>query len=191
MLPAATHAASPDTSAADLNAARLRTNARGLPVLGTWGLTNIAAGTVGYLATDPGEARAFWGMNALWGVVNTALAGFGTYRARKQLAQLPTTETEASYRKWRRDRRIFLINAGLDVVYAGAGVAMLAYGRGDGADNPAQMRGFGNALVMQGAALFLFDLAMWAAHGRAKGAWQKLLAGVGVSGIGVGVRLGL
>ncbi len=184
-LPQIAKAALPDS----LNAARIRTNQTGLKILLGWGAVNIAAGAVGYATADGEEARRFCQMSAFWGIVNGAIAGFG-YRNALREAERTYTPEEA-YKKHHRDRRVFLLNAGLDVLYVGAGVYLHGRAGRPAADNPALLRGYGNAVLVQGAFLLLFDAAMYTVHGTRQGAWRRWAERVEVSGNGVGLRLPL
>lgn len=173
-------------TADSLNAARIRKNATGLKILAGWGTLNIATGIVGSLAADDDEARRFHQMNAFWGGVNLTLAGVGIYRAHREVGK--TRAPAESFKQYQRDRRIFAINAGLDVLYAGAGVYLIRRGNSTLATKPTLMSGYGKSLLLQGAVLFAFDAAMWAAHGRQSKAWQRAMEKIDVSDSGVGLR---
>ncbi len=134
----------------------------GMSVLTTWSVANIAGGTIGNFATT-GRARFFHQGNALWNTVNLVIGVIGLVgqsRERKRPVDLATSRTRSE-----KAQLAFAINAGLDVLYIGAGGAMWQLGQ-DTLEGPTQARvvGYGQALVLQGAFLFAFDVAMLAAH---------------------------
>ena len=116
---------------------------RGMWTLNSWAITNMATGVpLSLTVTDPTEA-AFHQMNAGWNIVNLGLAS--TSLIRKQPADP------------QKLAKIFWINAGLDVGYVAAGLAMAHKGRET--NNP-QLEGWGNSIALQGGFLFGFDAVM-------------------------------
>ena len=119
--------------------------------LTSWAATNIAGGTTAYyLAKDP-EWKYFHEMNVLWNTVNMGVGIAGILSERKSRKMLDLAE---SLKAQKKVERIFLFNSGLDLLYIGGGVAML---QTKNAKNPERMRGYGNALILQGSFLLLFD----------------------------------
>jgi hypothetical protein len=59
-----------------------------------------------------------------------------------------------------------LINAGLDLGYIGLGLWMQERGQRPGIDNAARLRGWGNAILVQGGFLLAYDLVAFVAHAR-------------------------
>ncbi|MGW8314698.1 MAG: DUF6992 family protein, partial [Bacteroidales bacterium] len=59
-----------------------------------------------------------------------------------------------------KTQQLFLINAGLDVVYMGAGILLkriaVKYPK-----NESRLIGYGDSVILQGAFLFIFDLVMY------------------------------
>jgi hypothetical protein len=66
-----------------------------------------------------------------------------------------------SLKAQKKVERIFLFNSGLDLLYIGGGVAML---QTKNAKNPERMRGYGNALILQGSFLLVFDAVEYFLH---------------------------
>lgn len=130
---------------------------RGMTVLGGWAAGNMAVGAVGSWQAD-GETQAIHQMNLLWNTVNMGLATMGYFRSKKPLtASNAYQATDLSY----RPEKTLIFNAGLDLGYIGAGLYLIE--RGKQRTNLAardQSVGFGKSLVMQGAFLFLFDVAL-------------------------------
>ncbi|MFO7617277.1 MAG: hypothetical protein R6V75_08490 [Bacteroidales bacterium] len=132
-------------------------NQIGMGVLGGWAMGNLITGGIGALKYS-GEAKYFSQMNLMWNVVNLSIAGIGLYG---NLAADPFQMTpDQMMSEHLKSQRIYLINAGLDVIYIGSGVLLnrlssRSIKRGE------LMAGYGRSLVVQGAFLMAFDLIMW------------------------------
>jgi hypothetical protein len=111
----------------------------------------------GALADDP-ELRAFALGNAGWNTVNAGIAV-------ASLASMPAQRTETDPavigRRARSLETALLVNGGLDLAYVGTGVGLAL--AGDRGDRPT-WKGLGEALVLQGAFLLVFDSVTWARH---------------------------
>lgn len=122
--------------------------------LGAWAVGNIALGTYGYLNYS-GEEKYFHQMNALWNTVNLGLALTGLINDKyTDFEDIQFIEHN------KRMERIFLINAGLDIIYIGAGMALLKMDQ-DKIELEHQFNGYGKSLILQGGFLFVFDLIMY------------------------------
>lgn len=172
-------------SFASLNTQRIHTNTTGMQVLGAWGAANIVTGVTGYLTADDNEWRSFHQMNTLWGVVNLGIAGAGYLGARKE-AKLSYTPADA-LRRHEANRRLFLLNSGLDGLYIGTGIYLTEHAKSE-TSHPEVWRGYGKSIALQGIGLLLFDAVMYAAHGRKDRQWYKLLQGVTMTGNGIGLH---
>lgn len=171
-----------DAAFAQLNERRIATNKTGMTILGAWGAANIVGGVAGTLAATDQEWKSFHTMNALWGAVNLSIAGVGCIGARKEAKQ--TLSCDKMLDRYESGKRLFLINAGLDVIYIGSGMALASYA--DELDNPARWRGYGKSVMMQGIFLVIFDGTLFALHQHQNKSWYKLLEGACVTGNGVG-----
>jgi hypothetical protein len=169
-------------SLADFNAQRLHKQKTSMMILGGWAVGNIAIGTA--LASQrQGESRYFHGMNAGWNLINLGLATAGYFGA-SSLEELDLYNSiQAQYKL----QKIFLFNAGLDVGYMAGGLYLVERARRT-EDNPERLRGFGKAILLQGAFLFAFDLGayLWQAQGNAS--LQPLLQGLSFDGQSLGLR---
>lgn len=140
---------------------------RGMTVLGSWAVANLVAGTTGALISDDPRMAGFWEMNALWNTVNLGLAG-GTLVAesRRTDATGATGLTLPVYREEsHRLEKTLLFNAGLDLGYMTLGGWLWERGsRGEGVSSAGvsaeRLTGWGQALVLQGAFLFVFDVVL-------------------------------
>lgn len=132
--------------------AHLNDETQAMTTLMTWAAASVLTGSM--LAVTGGDdyTRAVGVQNIAWGAIDGVIAGFG-YRGIHKQFQLdkPVVYWQAEDRKL---RKIFLINAGLDVLYVAAGAALLGLGKTD------FVRGSGAGVMLQGSFLFVFDSAM-------------------------------
>jgi len=135
----------------DINKERQKLSREGMTFLTSWAATNIAGGTTGFFLAKDKEWKYFHEMNVFWNSVNLGLGISGLLMERKSKIDLNRVE---SLKAQKRVERIFLVNSGLDLLYIGSGLAMRQM---QNAKNPERMRGYGNALILQGSFLLLFD----------------------------------
>ena len=170
-------------SARALNSARIQTNKHGMHVLGSWGLVNIAAGATGYFTTTNKEWKDFHLMNLSWGVINTAIAGMGLAGVKQEMAQ--QLHCNDMMQRYESNKRLYLINAGLDVLYTGTGAVLWEHSRN--ASNYAEVwSGFGKSIALQGLFLLFFDSTMYASHASKNKMWYGLMQGLCVEHNGIG-----
>ncbi len=127
----------------------------GMQLLGSWAAANITVGGIGW-ATANGTTKYFHQMNTIWNLANlgVALAGYvGTIHDKNK-----TYTTQESLAEQRKIENIFLINGGLDLVYIGTGIYLKHRGNMKNSD---QSKGYGSAIIMQGAFLLLFDATIY------------------------------
>lgn len=135
---------------------------QGMLTLGTWAAGNIVLGLTTAQYSE-GSRHYFNSMNAYWNTVNLGLATLGYINSRR-LAHKPGEYKNVAERI-RKTKRVFIINAGLDLVYMGAGYALSRAG----GKNPDLNKGFGNAIILQGGFLLGFDaLMLWRHNSLAK-----------------------
>ncbi len=142
-------------SLSHFNQKRNQINQTGMKVLGGWAIANIAVGSIGFYKTK-GAARYFNQMNIFWNIVNLGIATAGFYGAKT--ASEKQVDLKQSLAEQRKTERILLINAGLDLAYVAGGVYLNRRGISKNSD---RLHGYGNAVILQGAFLFLFDSAMF------------------------------
>jgi hypothetical protein len=155
ILPLAGFQAQTTISTADFEEKTYRLNHCGMVVLTTWASANILSGASCFI-TNSQEEKYFYGMNAAWGAVNLAIALPGltsrkkTYDSKQKLLD-----------SQKRTENIYLINAGLDVVYISGGFALNEVSKNQTDKNyKAMFSGFGNSILLQGSALLIFDVSM-------------------------------
>lgn len=131
----------------------------GMMVLGGWAVANMASGLV-LRANTTGSTSRFWEMNAIWNGVNLAIAGFGYYGASKLGTDGSAFEL---YQEQMSMDKILLFNAGLDLGYVAAGAWMMERSKSV-SKNADLWKGYGRSIILQGAFLFAFDVAMVLIH---------------------------
>lgn len=97
-------------------------------------------------------------MNTMWNVVNLSIAGFALY----QIGQADPSMMSADriIGEHQRFEKLFLINAGLDILYMGAGGWMIHHSN-KSSKRADLLKGYGQSIILQGAFLFVFDLALY------------------------------
>jgi hypothetical protein len=131
----------------------------GMLVLGSWATANIIGGLALRSNTD-GTTKYFHEMNAIWNGVNLGIATFGYISAMK-MAQ-PESGL-ALYNEQIGLDKTLLFNAGLDLAYIATGFYLKERAKNT-SDRPERLRGYGNSIILQGAFLFAFDVAMVLVH---------------------------
>ncbi|WBM76110.1 DUF6992 family protein [Saprospira grandis] len=126
---------------------------KGMYLLGGWSLASLGVGALGYGLSQGEEERAFHEMNMIWGGINLAIIG-GSILLMKPAE--PGLSLADARKKQRKVQNIYLINTGLDLLYMGAGAALLATAdRYPGQE--AGRRGYGKSILLQGGFLFAYD----------------------------------
>jgi hypothetical protein len=154
----------------------------GMVTLLGWGAASVAGGIAGRALTDGPRAHGFWEMTAGWGLVNaglalTSLLTFGEDAAtRASLGASLEASHDLSTVLW--------LNAGLDVGWMAMGAWLRERGRARG---EARSEGFGEAMVVQGAALLAFDVVMGLLESGAAADLYPVIA-PGAETIGLGGR---
>lgn len=132
-------------------------NTSGMYILGGWAVANIAGGAIGW-ANSTESAKYFHQMNLFWNTVNLGIAGFALYNnLNTDISVIPADEMLAKHIK---TENLYLINAGLDVVYIGTGF-LLKHLSTKNLKKQDLLKGYGNSVILQGGFLMAFDLAMW------------------------------
>ncbi len=129
---------------------------KGMMVLGSWAVVNIAGG-LALRANTTGTSRYFHEMNALWNGVNLGIAAFGYFSARAMAE--PGSILELYQEQLSLDK-VLLFNAGLDLAYVAAGLWMNERSRNLEGRTSERWSGYGRSVMLQGAFLFAFDIAL-------------------------------
>ena len=135
----------------------LSINNGGMMVLGGWAVANLVTGAAGW-SRSSGSGKYFHQMNFFWNTVNLSIAGLALYS--NLTSDYASWDTDLILDKQLKTQRLFLINAGLDIGYMGAGLLLRnlspKYPR-----NQERLLGYGNSVLVQGGFLFVFDLVMY------------------------------
>lgn len=155
-------------SLSSFNQKRNEINQTGMKVLGGWAIANIAVGSIGFYRSK-GVNKYFNQMNVFWNIVNLGIATTGFYGTKEALHK--QFDQNQSLKEQRKTERILLINAGLDLAYIGGGIYLNRRGISKSSE---RLHGYGNAIILQGAFLFLFDGTMYAIQNQHKKSGKTL-----------------
>lgn len=140
-----------------LNTERLALTKKGMIVLGSWAIGNIALSPV-LVNNSSGSEKYFHQMNGYWNVVNLLIAGLGYYSAAR--ADSYGLTLSESLKEQQRLEKTLLFNAGLDIAYMVGGLYLRERSENT-SDNPQRLEGFGQSLILQGGFLFVFDIVFY------------------------------
>ncbi len=164
----------------------LAVNNVGMGILGGWALANIATGAIGWANSD-GQRAYFHQMNLFWNVVNLSIAGIALVNnftfdyATRSAAELLEMQHKV--------QGLFLINAGLDLAYMGTGV-LLRHLSDPAKKSGPRLMGYGEAVILQGAFLFVFDLVLYAIQrGHRTEFMEHLALSPAPKGLGLALKL--
>ena len=127
----------------------------GLKALSSWSAANIIYGSIAR-NNSTGSTKYFNEMNAIFNGVTLGISALGYFTAKKP-GELNLSE---SFKKQNQAERLFLFNAGLDLAYI-AGGAYIKEKSLTTTKNPDRLKGYGNSIMLQGAALAVFDGVMY------------------------------
>lgn len=170
------------SSVPEINEERKRLESNGMLVLGTWALGNMVWGGIGASRTS-GATKGFHQMNMYWNTVNLAIAGLGYFNARKHRADMGLWESLQAQQK---TEKILLFNAALDAGYMAGGLYMKERGKREQKD---QLVGFGNAVILQGAFLLVFDGILYALQVKNKANFKPWVDKVDISTSGITYKI--
>ncbi|MEO8415284.1 MAG: hypothetical protein ABI472_16615 [Ginsengibacter sp.] len=140
------------------NTERVQVTKHSMLVLATWGGINLLYSGIPASPAN-GSSQYFHRMNLVWGGVNFSIGtlGYLLTKNRKGYGYAQTLYKQQAI------EQIYLLNTGLDVAYVAGGF----YFR-ERANNLAEkhdrLKGYGNSIILQGTALFLYDGIMYLIH---------------------------
>lgn len=161
-------------------------NKSGMYFLGGWALANMATGTYGWIRYD-GEKKYFHQMNAAWNLVNAGIAVYALFDIAG--ADISALSTDEMMRKHIRSENLFLINAGLDILYM-AGGAWMIHAAGKNEKRHDMFKGYGQSVILQGAFLFLFDLVKFGIQFNHRMNFTETTTNLGLTGNGITLSIG-
>lgn len=139
-------------SSVDRPADPWRASARIGRQLGAWAVASVVVGGALMVLADGAAARAFGLQCLVWGAIDGAIAIAGALALRRAHARGAVADPERAAPERRRLRRLLWVNAGLDVGYVAAAIAILALWR-----TPTGL-GHGLGVLVQGGFLLAFDV---------------------------------
>lgn len=158
------------------NARRIKDSKTDMMILGGWALGNMAVSGI-LLGNTEGVTKGYHQMNIGWNAVNLTIAGFGYLAALK--SNPANFDLYGSINEHYKIQKIFLFNAGLDVGYMAAGAYVIERSKST-LKNPGQIKGFGQAIIVNGAFLFAFDLVNYFIQSSHNDKIKLLLTGNGM-----------
>lgn len=149
---------------------------QGMGLLGVWALLNLLLSGWLVARTSPRLARHhFHLMNVAWGAINAVLAVWGIIHAEPLRAAGRTLA--ASLQAQFDLEKLLLLNAGLDVAYLAAGAWLRARAAAATAEQrPERLLGYGQAVLLQGGFLLLFDAGLYLLYHRFAAALLALVS---------------
>ena len=163
------------------NRSRLVIDTKGMQVLAGSGIVSMVSGGIGVFTAKQEEWKYFHEMNIAWGAVNTTIAVFGFSGIKKQAKE--KLVPQKAYASFQSDKKVYLINIGLDALYVAAGAGLVQYAKSNTA-HQAMLSGFGKSIVVQGVFLLCFDNVMYASHLRYNHRWLRLIDEMKFTGTG-------
>jgi hypothetical protein len=155
------------------------TDKTGMTVLGSWAAANIAVSAFA-LNTNNKTTHYYHQMNIMWNGFNLALAGLGYIGAKK--TKFTNISLANVLQHQNKTEKTFLFNAGLDVAYVAGGAYLTQ--RGKTKTDPSKLTGYGNAIMVNGGFLLLFDAVMYALHNKQGKQLNSLINKLQVNGTG-------
>lgn len=163
---------------------RINYNKKGMALLGGWSAANIIVSAFAG-KTGNQQTHYFHNMNVMWNSVNLALATVSYISASKETTNNLTLTNVLNHQN--KTEKLFLFNAGLDVAYITGGFYLKE--KGNSKVNPSKLKGYGNAVVVQGGFLLLFDAIMYAVHNKHGKALNTFTDKVQLAGSAAGVAM--
>jgi multidrug transporter EmrE-like cation transporter len=131
-------------------------------VLAIWaGLNVVIGGTLMFISADE-QLLYFYIMNVCWGLVNLGIAWF-IYAHHNEVFNQPQTLLQQMNHQ-RHAEKAILFNIGLDMAFIASGFALQQHGYAPKLAYSALWKGFGTAIILQGAFLLVQDTIFYRLH---------------------------
>ncbi len=170
----------------DLNAYNRQKNKitkNGMKVLAGWSAANVIYSAIATGQTT-GTSRYFHQMNVMWGGINLGIAALG-YMGAKNKDGMSLME---SLRKHAGVEKTYLFNAGLDLGYIASGFYLKERAKST-TKNRQKLKGYGESVILQGAALLLLDGVMFTLHNKHGKKLYKMIDMVQIGATGNGMSM--
>lgn len=168
------------------NRERNKMTKNAMMVLGGWSAANLIYSGIATGQTH-GTNLYFHQMNVMWGGINMGLAALG-YLGLKDKDGLSLVQ---SIKQQMGIEKTYMLNLGLDVAYVATGLYLKE--RSKSRLNPQKLKGYGESIMVQGAALFLLDGVMFTVHNLHSKKLYKLMdkSQIGFTGNGISLLVKL
>jgi hypothetical protein len=163
---------------------RVAADKTGLTVLGSWAATSMLVSAIALNSSNK-EVHYFNEMNIIWNGFNLSLATLGYLHAKK--SSFTNSNLTDVLKHQNKTEKTFLFNAGLDVAYVTGGALLKERSRRK--TDPSKLTGYGNAVMLNGGFLFLFDLAMYLVHHQHGRQLDNFINKLQVTGTGAGTAV--
>ena len=134
---------------------------KSMMVLGGWSAANIIVSAFA-TKTHNREMRYFHQMNVQWNAINLVFAGLGYWGANKENISNPTLLSVLKHQS--KTEKTYIFNTALDLAYIAGGLYMTE--RSKSRTDPAKLKGYGNAIMLQGGFLFVYDAVNYFVHNK-------------------------
>jgi hypothetical protein len=163
---------------------RIACDKTGMTVLGSWAAANMLVSAIAVNSNNK-EVHYFNEMNIIWNGFNLSLATLGYLHAKK--SSFTNSNLTDVLKHQNKTEKTFLFNAGLDVAYITGGALLKERSRRK--IDPSKLTGYGNAVMMNGGFLFLFDLTMYLVHHQHGRQLDNFINKLQVTGTGAGATV--
>lgn len=175
-------------SQADLNTYNRQKNKitkNGMKVLAGWSAANVIYSAIA-TGQSSGTSLYFHQMNVMWGGINLGIAALGYLGTKNKdgLSLIQSLKQQAGVEK------TYLFNAGLDVAYIASGLYLKEKAKTRiKIENRQKEKGYGESIILQGAALLLLDGVMFTLHNSHGKKLYKMMDKVQVGATGNGISM--
>ncbi|MEO6489253.1 MAG: hypothetical protein ABIO04_04860 [Ferruginibacter sp.] len=169
------------------NQGRNRITKNAMIVLGGWSIANLVYSGIATGRTS-GSDKYFHQMNVMWGGINFGLAALG-YLGTRNKNSLSLTQ---SLKQQAGIEKTYMFNLGLDVAYVASGFYLKERGKNN-TKNAEKFKGYGESIILQGAALMVLDAVLFTVHNRHSKKLYKVVDKIQIAatGDGIGLLVGL
>jgi len=169
----------------NFNRQRNKITKNGMKVLAGWSAANVIYSAVATGQTT-GTTRYFHQMNVMWGGINLGFAALG-YLGLKDKDGMNLAQ---SLKQQGGIEKTYIFNAGLDVAYVASGLYLKERSKSRiKVENRQKEKGYGESIMLQGAALLLLDGVMFTVHNFHGKKLYKMMDKVQVGATGNGLSM--
>ncbi|MEI7583746.1 hypothetical protein [Runella sp.] len=153
--------------------------------LAGWSVANLAVSGIA-IGQAEGSNRYFHEMNLYWNAVNVGIAGIGLLSLRKKHSSSTVSSVVKEHYALQNS---LLLNTGLDLAYVTSGFWLLDKSKTELSPiRNDRFRGFGQAVIVQGGFLLVFDLTNYFIHRSDNPRLHRLLDTIAINGNGVSLK---